>query len=238
MLGCRLLLENGLKASRIGLTAQESQYIEARQFQTADIARIFRIPDVLLGIQAGKTATFASAEQFFLSYVKHTLGPWCQRIEQTITRDLLAASETDLFAKHDLNSLMRADLQTRYSAHASGIAAGFLTRNEARQMEFLPTLPGLDVPLQPLNLGSGQISPAQGAGARLARQLARNCVTHEQKLLSDGKSAADVYGRLLPGYLAGKTGLPPVRCAEYCQARMSQPDADGAELLTQFLIAG
>ncbi len=43
-----LLLEGGLKASRIGLTAQESQYLEARQFQLADIARIFRIPDVLL----------------------------------------------------------------------------------------------------------------------------------------------------------------------------------------------
>jgi len=235
-----LLLENGLKATRIGLTAQESQYLETRQFQTADIARIFRIPDVLLGIQAGKTATFASAEQFFLSYVKHTLQPWCQRIEQSITRDLLAPSETaEYFVKHDLDSLMRADLQTRYSAHASGIAAGFLTRNEARQMENLPTLPGLDEPLQPLNMGSGQIPPAQGAGAtRIAQQLAKNCVSHEQKLLADGKSPADVYGRLLPGYLAAKTGLSTVRCAEYCQTRMSQPDGEGVELLTRFLIAG
>jgi HK97 family phage portal protein len=64
-----LLLEGGLKAARIGLTAQESQYIEARAFQLQDIARIFRIPDVLLGISQGKSSTYASAEQFFLSYV-------------------------------------------------------------------------------------------------------------------------------------------------------------------------
>jgi HK97 family phage portal protein len=235
-----LLLEGGLDVKRIGLTAQESQYIEARQYQLADIARVFRIPDVLLGISQGKTATFASAEQFFLSYVKYTLGPWCQRIEQSIHRDLLAPSEAqEYFVKHDLDSLTRADLQTRYSAHAAGIQAGFLTRNEARQMEHLPTLPGLDEPLSPLNMGSGaNLKPAQGAGAqRIAQQLARNCAAHEQKLLSDGKTAEDVYTKLLPGYLRDKTGLSSVQCAEYCCARLAGA-SDGVELLTRFLIAG
>jgi hypothetical protein len=234
-----LLLEGGMKAAKIGLTAQESQYIEARAFQLQDIARIFRIPDVLLGISQGKTATFASAEQFFLSYVKYTLGPWCQRIEQSITRDLLATSETELFAKHDLDSLTRADLQTRYAAHAAGITAGFLTRNEARQMENLPTLPGLDEPLSPLNMGSGsQLKPAQGAGAqRLAHQLAKNTVAHEMKLLADGKSRADVYTKLLPGYLAAKTGLSALQCAEYCQARLQTEagEPEGVELLASLL---
>lgn len=235
-----MLLENGLKAQRIGLTAQESQYLETRQFQLSDIARVFRIPDVLLGISQGKTATFASAEQFFLSYVKYTLGPWCQRIEQSIHRDLLAPSEAqEYFVKHDLDSLTRADLQTRYSAHAAGINAGFLTRNEARQMEHLPTLPGLDTPLSPLNMaaGDGAIPPAQGAGARVAKQLARNCVAHEEKLLADGKAAADVYTKLLPGYLRDKAGLSTAKCAEYCTARLAGA-ADGVQLLTQFLIAG
>ena len=154
----------------------------------------------------------------------------------SITRDLLADSETDLFAKHDLDSLTRADLQTRYAAHAAGITAGFLTRNEARRMENLPTLPGLDEPLSPLNMGSGaDLKPAQGAGARLAWQLARNTVAHETKLLADGKSAADVYTKLLPGYLVAKTGLPAMRCAEYCQARLASPDADGAALLAEML---
>lgn len=194
---------------------------------------------MLLGISQGKSSTYASAEQFFLAYVKYTLGPWCRRIEQTILRDLLAPSEAaEFFVKHDLDSLTRADLQTRYAAHASGIAAGFLTRDEARQMENLPTLPGLDEPLSPLNMGSGQLPPAQGAGARLAHQLAKNAVSHEHKLLADGKSRADVYGKLLPAYLSTKTGMSAVQCAEYCQARMSEPDADGVELLTRFLIAG
>lgn len=227
-----LLLEGGLKASRLGLTAQESQYIEARAFQLQDIARVFRIPDVLIGVSHGKATTFASAEQFFLSYVKHTLGPWCQRIEQSIHRDLLAPSEAaEYFVRHDLDSLTRADLQTRYAAHAAGISSGFLTRNEARTMENLPTLPGLDEPLSPLNMGSGSQPKPE---ARFARQLAKNAVAHEMKLLADGKSRADVYAKL-SSYLAVKTGLSAERCADYCQARLSQPDSDGVELLTEFL---
>ena len=182
------------------------------------------------------------AQSSFFSYVKYTLTPWCRRIEQSIHRDLLAPSELqDYFVQLDTDSLTRADLQTRYAAHASGINAGFLTRNEARRMEHLPTLPGLDTPLSPLNMaaGDGQIPPASGAGAtRLAHQLAKNCAAHEAKLLADGKTAQDVYGRLLPAYLAGKTGMTPAQCAEYCQARLSRPEDDGVKLLTQFLIAG
>jgi hypothetical protein len=152
----------------------------------------------------------------------------------------LAPSETDFFCKHDLDSLTRADLQTRYSAHAAGINAGFLTRNEARRMENLPTLPGLDTPLSPLNMaaGDGQIPPAQGAGARLARQLAKNTVAHEEKLLADGKPASDVYGKLLPGYLRSKAGMSTAKCAEYCAARLAGVSDDPVELLTRFLIAG
>ncbi len=228
-----LILTGGLTASKLGLTAVESQFIESRQFQLADIARIFRIPDVLLGISAGKTATFASAEQFFLSYVKYTLSPWCARIEQSITRDLLAPSETDYFAKHDLDSLTRADLSTRYTAHAAGITAGFLTRNEARTMENLPTLPGLDEPLSPLNMGSGN----QNNSARLAHQLAKNAVAHETKLLADGKSRVDVYTKLLPGYLSAKTGMSPTQCAEYCAARLhaESSELEGVEILAGLL---
>jgi HK97 family phage portal protein len=227
-----LLLENGLDATPIGLTAQESQYLEARQFQTADIARIFRIPDVLLGISNGKTATFASAEQFFDSYTKFTLQPWLRRIEQAAYRDLLSTAEQDtLFIRHDLDSLTRADLETRYAAHAVGIQNGFLTRNEARTFEDLPQLPGLDEPLAALNMGSGNATA-------LAGQLARNCVAHETKLLSDGKSRADVYAKLLPGYLRDKAGLSAVKCAEYCSARLSSADSDGVEMLTKLLIAG
>ncbi len=245
-----LLLENGIDVAKIGLTAQESQYIEARQFQLQDIARIFRIPSVLLGI-SDKQSTHSSAQQFFDSYTKFTIQPWARRIEQSISRDLLAASESDLFAKHDLDVLLRANLTDRYAAHQIGIQAGFLTRNEARQIENLPQLDGLDEPVLLLNIGT-QTTPTQPAKpappdepseteAKLASALATNCVGHEMKLLADGKARSAVYATLLPGYLASKTGLPAALCAEYCKQRAAQPASDereGVAMLRALLLTG
>jgi HK97 family phage portal protein len=149
-----LLLEGGMTAKRIGLTAQESQYMEARGFQIADIARIFRYPEVLLG-STGKTSrssTYASAEQFFESYTKHTLRPWAVRIEQSIHRDLFTTKErAKYFCKHDFSELLRADTAGRYAAYTTGIASGFMSPAEVRKKENMPFVPGLDYFTRPLN---------------------------------------------------------------------------------------
>jgi HK97 family phage portal protein len=148
-----LLLTGGLDAKRIGLTAQESQYIEARKFQIGDIARVFRYPEVLLGTgTTGKSSTYASAEQFFMSYVKHTLTPWAVRIEQTIERDLLLPRERGAyFVRHDFDQLLRGDTQARYEAYQLAINFGGMSPAEFRRKENLPFVPGLDYYLRPLN---------------------------------------------------------------------------------------
>ena len=82
LLGCIERLDTAIAGGRIKgqshwTNRQESQYIEARSFPAAGYC-----PDLphtgcfCWGSQNGKTATFASAEQFFLSYVKHTVSPW------------------------------------------------------------------------------------------------------------------------------------------------------------------
>lgn len=146
-----LLLESGLKAEKIGLTAQESQYIESRAYQMADIARVFRVPGVMLGI-GDKTSTYASAEQFFLAYVKHTIQPWVVRLEQTISRDLILPSETKLFPKHQLSALLRADQKTRYECYAIGIQNSIIKPAEAREFEDLDTSEEVDHFLQSTTL--------------------------------------------------------------------------------------
>jgi HK97 family phage portal protein len=216
-----LLLEGGLDASRIGLTGEESQFIESRNFQVADIARVFRVPGVLLGI-GDKTSTYASSEQFFLSYVKHTLVPWCRRIESSAKRDLFAASERDLFVKFNLDHQLRADLKTRYESYAIGVTNGFIVRNEVRELEDLPTLPGLDSPLTPLNMTT----------ERLARAVASHAVGHELKLLADGKATSEVYGKLLPPYLRDKCGMTPEQITAYCGARL---EGKGTDVLVKIL---
>ena len=76
----------------------------------------------------------------------------CKRIEVQLERKLFAEDEQgDYSVKFDLRGLMRGDSNTRANYYASGINAGWMTPNEARRMEELKTLPGLDAPRMPLN---------------------------------------------------------------------------------------
>ena len=142
-----MILEGGMKASKLGLTAQESQYLEARGFQVAEIARVFRYPEVLLGTAGknSKSATYASAESFFESYTKHTLGPWTTRLEQTAHRDLLTTKErAKYYTLSDFSGLLKANETARIANHNAKIQGGYETPAEARKDFNMPYRAELD----------------------------------------------------------------------------------------------
>lgn len=66
--------------------------------------------------------------------------------------------------KFELNGLMRGDAAARAAYYNIMILAGIMTRNEARRLEGLNPLPGLDHPIYPLNMATvsedGQTAPA------------------------------------------------------------------------------
>ena len=49
------------------------------------------------------------------------------------------------FFRFNVDSILRSDLETRYNSYRTGITAGFLTPNEARGMEDLPSHENGDV---------------------------------------------------------------------------------------------
>lgn len=225
-----LLLEGGLTAQRIGLTAQESQYIEARNFQGQDIARIFRIPAVLLGMVGDKSATYASAEQFFQSYTKHTLNPWTVRIEQTIRRDLFSPSEQLTHtAKHDFSSLLKADTQARYSSYEIGIRSSFLSPADVRKFENLPFVEGLDsyersVKDSPAAGTKPASTPAPNPNG-LATRVAELILRREQKCLLSGRGKdVDLFYAQHAGFVEDLTGGDLDSVLAYCEMRKTSAD--------------
>lgn len=155
-----MILEEGLTWKPISLTNQDSQYLETRVFQTKEIARWFNVPLVMLG-EADKSATFASAEQFFLSFATHTMLPWCVNWEQSISKDLLDPKERKkYFAEHKMEGLMRGDLGSRYNAYKIGREWGWLSANDIRKLENLnPLEKNGDIFLQPLNMVEAGTKP-------------------------------------------------------------------------------
>lgn len=139
------VLDNGWAYNSITMSAVDAQLIETRRFQIDEIGRAFRVWPLML-MQADKTATFASSEQFFLAHVIHTLGPWIERWENTLDCDLI--DDPDLYAHFQVNGLMRGAAKDRAEFYAKALGAGgapgWATQNEIRGWEDLDPKEGGD----------------------------------------------------------------------------------------------
>lgn len=201
--GKALLLEEGTTWTQVGLKLVDAQFIELLQLTLADIARIFRVPGVLIGLD-DKTSTYASAEQFFLSFVVHTVRPWLVRIEQSVARDLFRPGERKrYFAEFNIDGLLRGDFVARTTGYKAAIETGWLSRNEVRELENWNPAKGLDEFLSPLNLGqqsdrnksADNQAPADPApnkqSARLQAILRENCGRLARKEVAAISKAAE-----------------------------------------------
>ena len=147
----------------LAMKGVDSEHLDTRRFQIEEICRDLKVFPQMVGY-ADKTATFASAEAFFLAHVIHTLAPWIENWEQSLARDLFP-DEDDIVAKFSLQGLLRGDNTARANFYASGITNGWLTRNEARRFEDLNPIDGLEEPLLPLNMATqAERSALQPAG--------------------------------------------------------------------------
>jgi HK97 family phage portal protein len=146
-----VLLEEGMKVSGISSTNVNSQLMESRRYQVAEIARFFRVP--LHMINDLEKSSFSNIEQQSIDFYRSTILPFLTKFEQRARVDLFAPSEKAThYVKFKLDGLLRGEIATRYEAHARAISSGWKTPNEVRKDEDLDPLPGLDEPLLPLNM--------------------------------------------------------------------------------------
>lgn len=146
------LLEYGIKYKSIGIDPMAAQLIQSETLSIQDIARIFSIPPHLLAELSH--ATFSNIEQQNIFFGAYSLRPLCKRLEEQLELKLFTSAEYGRFSiKFDLKGMMRGDDAARANYYTSGISAGWMTPNEAREQEGYAKLPGLDAPRMPLNTG-------------------------------------------------------------------------------------
>ncbi|MEO5331326.1 MAG: phage portal protein [Magnetococcus sp. YQC-5] len=175
-----LILDNGMEYNAIGVSNKDAQFLELRQFQVTEIARLFRIPPHMIGDLS--KATFSNIEHQGLDFVKHTMTPWTERWEASIEREFVPDGEA-LEVEFDFFGLLRGDTPSRSAYYQSGIAAGWLTCNEARIAEGMNPLPGLDEPLRALNMApAGTPKPKNGNQPDVAHEADP---VHAEQILSE-----------------------------------------------------
>lgn len=133
------ILEEGLKWHQIGIAPEEAQYLETRQHQTTDIARIFRVPPHMIGDLTRSTNN--NIEHQGIEFAVYTMTPWCVRFEQGFRQRLFDVDDTNYFAEFLINGLLRGDINSRYNAYAIGRQWGWLSADDIRELENQNPLP-------------------------------------------------------------------------------------------------
>lgn len=131
------VLGKGATYRPILLSPHDAQYIEARQFSTREITRLFGIPSTLMLIGTeGNSMTYQNVEEDWINFVRFTLTKYLRKIEEALTQ-FTPRGQTVRF---QINALLRADTLKRYKAHKIAMEAGFMTINEIREIESLPPM--------------------------------------------------------------------------------------------------
>ena len=171
------LLEEGVQFQTIGIPPQESQFLQTRKFQIAEIARWYRMQ--LHKIGEMESATFSNIEQQSIEHVVDTITPWVTRWEAAIKTQLLAPRERkEYFAEFLLEGLLRGETQARFSSYAIARQWGWMSANDVRESENMNPLPDEqgDIYLVPMNMipADQAREPNTIPAARMAATMQRN----------------------------------------------------------------
>lgn len=145
------ILEEGMSVEKIGLSPEDSQFLQTRVHQVYEISRMTDVPPQM--IFELSQMNYSTMEQMTLDFVVHHLRPWLVAYEQQSNRSLLLDSErkSGYFVENLIDGLLRGDLATRYNAYSIGRSNGWLSINDVRKMENMNAIKGGDKYMVPLN---------------------------------------------------------------------------------------
>lgn len=141
--GRTVILEGGMDYQTVSMTLEDAEWIAARQFSVEEVCRLFRVPPTIVGdLRHGNYSNSVElARQFVTMTLRRHLVAW----EQSIAKQLLSdAGRRIYFAEHQVEGLLRGDAVNRADFYQKGITAGWLLPSEARRLENLPTVEGID----------------------------------------------------------------------------------------------
>lgn len=158
------ILDAGLKYQSSGQNFDEAQLVETRKHQIVEVCAAFNVVPAVLGID-DKTQAFASVEAMMRWHLQHTLRPWLTMWEQAIDRDVLDTARGPLFAKFDTSEMEKASTKERAESYTALLENLVMFPNEARELEGLPRIDGLDEEWREIVKGRAGLMKAPEGGS-------------------------------------------------------------------------
>ena len=153
------ILEEGMEWQALGMSNEDSQFLQTRGFQVEELASWFGVPLSLIQHTEKSTSWGSGLTQLTQGFITYTVSPFLVRWEQAIKQKLILAPQV-YFAEFLTDGMLRGDPAQRSAFYAIMVQNGLMTGNEVRIRENMNPLPGLDEPRVPLNMGPAEGQPA------------------------------------------------------------------------------
>jgi HK97 family phage portal protein len=141
------ILSGGGDVKALGLSPEDAQLIQTRQYNAGDIARFYGVPPHMIGILDKSTSWGTGIEQQSIGFVKYTLNRHLIKFEQEINRKVFRKSPV-FFAEFVTAGLERGDYKSRNEGYRIALGRpgepGWMTPNEVRRLDNLPPIAGGD----------------------------------------------------------------------------------------------
>lgn len=128
-----VVLDSGMKFSKLSVEPDAAQFIETRQHQVDEICRWFGVPPHK--VMHLLRATFSNIEHQSIEVVADSIVPWCKRLEEEADYKLFGGNRQHFFTKLDTKGLMRGDFKSRQEGLLIMRRAGIINGNEWRRLE-------------------------------------------------------------------------------------------------------
>lgn len=149
--GGTAVLGMGLSYEAIRLKPAEAQFLEVQRENNLNIARLFGIPSMHLGVEMGGTSmTYMNLEQSNILFIQNTLVRYMNEIENNLS-DLLPRGQRVQFKEE---GLLRSDTKTKWEIYKTQSEIGYTSGTELREAEGKAPLTALSMPkANPVNEG-------------------------------------------------------------------------------------
>jgi len=139
--GKTAVLPQGGQFKTVSMTLEDADWIAARRMSVVETARLFRVPPVMIGdMEAANYSNVVELARFFVTNtLRRHLVAWEQAINRVLIND-----PARYFVEHNVEGLLRGDSLTRAQFYERAITDGWMLRSEARRLENLPTIEGVD----------------------------------------------------------------------------------------------
>lgn len=145
--GGPMILDRGAKWLSTAMTGLDAEHLATREHQITEICRFFGVSPFMI-FSTDKAPTYASAEQFQIQHIVHSLSPWFARIEGSADAYLISKSERKqgLYFKFSAAGLLRGALKDEADYFAKALGSGgspaWMSQDEVRALKELNPMGG------------------------------------------------------------------------------------------------